>query len=401
MGSCRARCSVCSACGAGNAAWPTSTWTSTTQATACCAARLMPASERLGVSDARGTGLAAGAAGRPVQPGSRRSGAGGGGAGRSPALAAEARRKASPTPASSTTASSAVACSEQLTRYPPARLAIACDPRRSPDRGTWHCSANSPAAPPAPASGCSRLRPAKRSTATAWVTGTPPWNACNCRTARPRRWPGWRPAMTEPLILAVVGHTSPARPRCCAPDSRPWIRRSLPSPQHHPPRRGRARLSVDGEALLELYDTPGLEDAIALLDYLDALERPAASRWRNAWRGCWTATKRAGVSNRKPRWSASCSPPTPGSVIDAREPVLAKVSRRTGGARRLRPAAAAGAELRRQPAASRGGVARRPRSPGPARPGAFRQRGAAAGRRAAPLRAWRCCWSAPGRCSTG
>ncbi len=35
-----------------------------------------------------------------------------------------------------------------------------------------------------------------------------------------------------------------------------------------------ARLSVDGEALLELYDTPGLEDAIALLDYLDALERP-------------------------------------------------------------------------------------------------------------------------------
>ncbi|WP_074255701.1 DUF2868 domain-containing protein, partial [Pseudomonas aeruginosa] len=25
---------------------------------------------------------------------------------------------------------------EQLTRYPPARLAIACDPRRSPDRGT-------------------------------------------------------------------------------------------------------------------------------------------------------------------------------------------------------------------------------------------------------------------------
>ena len=29
-----------------------------------------------------------------------------------------------------------------------------------------------------------------------------------------------------------------------------------------------ARLSVDGEALLELYDTPGLEDAIALLDRL-------------------------------------------------------------------------------------------------------------------------------------
>ena len=35
-----------------------------------------------------------------------------------------------------------------------------------------------------------------------------------------------------------------------------------------------ARLSVDGQPLLELYDTPGLEDAIALLDYLERLEQP-------------------------------------------------------------------------------------------------------------------------------
>ncbi|EPM85401.1 hypothetical protein A3SM_07948, partial [Pseudomonas syringae pv. actinidiae ICMP 18886] len=35
-----------------------------------------------------------------------------------------------------------------------------------------------------------------------------------------------------------------------------------------------ARLSVDGQALVELYDTPGLEDAIALLDYLERLDRP-------------------------------------------------------------------------------------------------------------------------------
>ncbi|WP_432653548.1 DUF2868 domain-containing protein [Pseudomonas aeruginosa] len=44
--------------------------------------------------------------------------------------------KASPTPASSTTKQQRRRLLEQLTRYPPARLAIACDPRRSPDRGT-------------------------------------------------------------------------------------------------------------------------------------------------------------------------------------------------------------------------------------------------------------------------
>ncbi|MGA3828220.1 DUF3482 domain-containing protein, partial [Pseudomonas chlororaphis] len=37
---------------------------------------------------------------------------------------------------------------------------------------------------------------------------------------------------------------------------------------------GGARLSVDGEPLLDLYDTPCLEDAIALLDYLERLEHP-------------------------------------------------------------------------------------------------------------------------------
>lgn len=121
--------------------------------------------------------------------------------------------------------------------------------------------------------------------------------------------------MTEPLILAVVGHTNTGKTSLLRTLTRD---RGFGEVSHRPSTTRHvegARLSVDGEALLELYDTPGLEDAIALLDYLDALERPASvSMARNAWRGCWTATKRAGVSNRKPRWSASCSPPTPGST---------------------------------------------------------------------------------------
>ncbi len=88
------------------------------------------------------------------------------------------------------------------------------------------------------------------------------------------RWPGWRPAMTEPLILAVVGHTNTGKTSLLRTLTRD---RGFGEVSHRPSTTRHvegARLSVDGEALLELYDTPGLEDAIALLDYLDALERP-------------------------------------------------------------------------------------------------------------------------------
>ncbi|WJO22271.1 GTPase/DUF3482 domain-containing protein [Pseudomonas soli] len=80
--------------------------------------------------------------------------------------------------------------------------------------------------------------------------------------------------MTEPLKLAVVGHTNVGKTsllRTLTRDVGFGEVSHRPSTTRHV--EG-ARLSVEGEPLLELYDTPGLEDAIALLDYLERLERP-------------------------------------------------------------------------------------------------------------------------------
>lgn len=82
--------------------------------------------------------------------------------------------------------------------------------------------------------------------------------------------------MSEVLRLAVVGHTNVGKTsllRTLTRDVGFGEVSHRPSTTRHV--EG-ARLSVDGEALLELYDTPGLEDAIALRDYLDALAPPAA-----------------------------------------------------------------------------------------------------------------------------
>ena len=71
--------------------------------------------------------------------------------------------------------------------------------------------------------------------------------------------------MTKPLKLAVVGHTNVGKTsllRTLTRDVGFGEVSHRPSTTRHV--EG-ARLSVDGEALLELYDTPGLEDAIALL----------------------------------------------------------------------------------------------------------------------------------------
>ena len=80
--------------------------------------------------------------------------------------------------------------------------------------------------------------------------------------------------MNKPLKLAVVGHTNVGKTsllRTLTRDVGFGEVSHRPSTTRHV--EG-ARLSVDGEALLELYDTPGLEDAIALLDYLERLDRP-------------------------------------------------------------------------------------------------------------------------------
>jgi hypothetical protein len=80
--------------------------------------------------------------------------------------------------------------------------------------------------------------------------------------------------MTKPLKLAVVGHTNVGKTsllRTLTRDVGFGEVSHRPSTTRHV--EG-ARLSVDGQPLLELYDTPGLEDAIALLDYLEQLQRP-------------------------------------------------------------------------------------------------------------------------------
>ncbi|MBA1186240.1 GTPase/DUF3482 domain-containing protein [Stutzerimonas nitrititolerans] len=80
--------------------------------------------------------------------------------------------------------------------------------------------------------------------------------------------------MSAPLKLALVGHTNVGKTSLLRTLTRDV---SFGEVSHRPSTTRHvegARLSVDGEPLLELYDTPGLEDAIALLDHLERIERP-------------------------------------------------------------------------------------------------------------------------------
>ncbi|MBU6960123.1 GTPase/DUF3482 domain-containing protein [Pseudomonas sp. CVAP len=136
--------------------------------------------------------------------------------------------------------------------------------------------------------------------------------------------------MTEskktPLKLAVVGHTNVGKTsllRTLTRDVGFGEVSHRPSTTRHV--EG-ARLSVDGEALLELYDTPGLEDAIALLDYLERLERPGErldgparlARFLDGSEARQRFEQEAKVLRQLLASDAGLY------VIDAREPVLAK-----------------------------------------------------------------------------
>lgn len=132
--------------------------------------------------------------------------------------------------------------------------------------------------------------------------------------------------MTEPLTLAVVGHTNVGKTsllRTLTRDTGFGEVSHRPSTTRHV--EG-ARLSVDGEALLELYDTPGLEDAIALRDHLDTLERPGErldgptrlARFLDSGEARQRFEQEAKVLRQLLASDAGLY------VIDAREPVLAK-----------------------------------------------------------------------------
>ncbi len=132
--------------------------------------------------------------------------------------------------------------------------------------------------------------------------------------------------MTEPLRLAVVGHTNVGKTsllRTLTRDTGFGEVSHRPSTTRHV--EG-ARLSVDGEALLELYDTPGLEDAIALRDHLDDLERPGERLDGPARLARFLA---GGEARQRFEQEAKVLRQLLASdaglyVIDAREPVLAK-----------------------------------------------------------------------------
>lgn len=132
--------------------------------------------------------------------------------------------------------------------------------------------------------------------------------------------------MTKALKLAVVGHTNVGKTsllRTLTRDVGFGEVSHRPSTTRHV--EG-ARLSVDGEPLLELYDTPGLEDAIALLDYLERLDRPGErldgparlARFLDGSEARQRFEQEAKVLRQLLASDAGLY------VIDAREPVLAK-----------------------------------------------------------------------------
>ncbi|SFH72569.1 small GTP-binding protein domain-containing protein [Pseudomonas syringae] len=131
---------------------------------------------------------------------------------------------------------------------------------------------------------------------------------------------------TRAIKLAVVGHTNVGKTsllRTLTGDVSFGEVSHRPSTTRHV--EG-ARLSVDGEALVELYDTPGLEDAIALLDYLERLDRPGErldgparlARFLEGSEARQRFEQEAKVMRQLLDSNAGLY------VIDAREPVLAK-----------------------------------------------------------------------------
>src|SRR5690606_13910874 len=77
------------------------------------------------------------------------------------------------------------------------------------------------------------------------------------------------------LRLAVVGHTNTGKTSLLRTLSRnPSFGEVRDSPGTTRHVEG-LRLLVEGATAVELFDTPGLEDGMALLDYLDVLAPPA------------------------------------------------------------------------------------------------------------------------------
>ncbi len=131
---------------------------------------------------------------------------------------------------------------------------------------------------------------------------------------------------SAPLKLAVVGHTNVGKTsllRTLTRDVGFGAVSHRPSTTQHV--EG-ARLSVDGEALIELYDTPGFEDAIALYEYIEQLPNneqrldgpEQVQRFLSSSEARQRFEQEAKVLRQLLQSDAGFY------VIDAREPVLAK-----------------------------------------------------------------------------
>ena len=242
------------------------------------------------------------------------------------------------------------------------RLLIACDARQTPDRGTLTLIAELAAHAqqtrvwlllPAHEDGPARARCARSSRR--WACPRRP-----CWRPPPTRWTGWRPDMADSLIrIAVVGHTNTGKTsllRTLTRDTRFGEVADSPGTTRHV--EG-ARLRIEGGDALEWFDTPGMEDSISLLEYLERLEAPGERLDGPARVRRFLDTPEAhGRYEQEARVLAKmldCDAAL--YVIDARDPVLGKHRDELDI---LAPAAgpAASAELRQRAAASRRRLAR-------------------------------------------
>jgi hypothetical protein len=133
--------------------------------------------------------------------------------------------------------------------------------------------------------------------------------------------------VTRALRIAVVGHTNTGKTsllRTLTRDTGFGEVSSRPGTTRHV--EG-ARLLVDGEALVELYDTPGMEDPIALLESLEAVVPPARERLDGPARiGRFVAGEPAqGRFEQEAKvLRQMLASDAAFYVVDARDPVLAK-----------------------------------------------------------------------------
>lgn len=129
------------------------------------------------------------------------------------------------------------------------------------------------------------------------------------------------------LRLAVVGHTNTGKTsllRTLTRDADFGVVRDSPGTTRHV--QG-ARLLVEGQAAVELFDTPGMEDGMALLDYLDQLAQHAGARLDGPERvrrflDTPESQRRFEQEARVLRQLLDCDAGL--YVVDARDPVLAK-----------------------------------------------------------------------------